>query len=143
LLIDPELSTVADNLIGNAGPGLAGEIVLRDLPYDPRYLQGLSGRYFQIAQIEEGGFLDVEVISPSLYDVTINLLPQQQAIFTAPSPPLDAIYLDVPGPDGEQLRVIARVAEIPNLEGRYLFLVGIASRAILAPAANIVGVAFA
>ncbi|HRO04397.1 MAG TPA: hypothetical protein PLS69_12415, partial [Terricaulis sp.] len=41
LLIDPELSTVADNLIGNAGPGLEGEIALRDLPYDPRYLQAL------------------------------------------------------------------------------------------------------
>lgn len=143
LLIDPELSTVADNLIGNAGPGLSGEIVLRDLPYDPRYLQAVSGRYFQIARIQEDGFLDVQVISPSLYDVTINLLPEQQAIFTAPSPPLGAVYLDVPGPDQEMLRVVARVAEIPNLEGRYLFLVGVASQSILAPAANIVGVAFA
>lgn len=143
LLIDPELSTVADNLIGNAGPGLSGEIVLRDLPYDPRYLQAVSGRYFQIARIQDDGFLDVQVISPSLYDVTISLLPAQQAIFTAPSPPREAVYLDVPGPDQEMLRVVARVAEIPNLEGRYLFLVGVASRAILAPAANIVGVAFA
>lgn len=142
LLIDPELSTVADNLIGNAGPGLEGEIALRDLPYDPRYLQAVSGHYFQIARIQDDGFLDVQVISPSLYDVTIRLLPQQQAIFTGPSPPLQAIYLDVPGPDGEQLRVVARVAEIPDLEGRYLFIVGVASRAILAPAANIVGVAF-
>lgn len=143
LLIDPELSTVADNLIGNAGPGLSGEIVLRDLPYDPRYLQAVSGRYFQIARIQEDGFLDVQVISPSLYDVTINLLPEQQAIFTAPEPPLGAVYLDVPGPDQEMLRVVARVAEIPNLEGRYLFLVGVASQSILAPAASIVGVAFA
>jgi signal transduction histidine kinase len=143
LLIDPEISTVADNLIGNAGPGLSGEIVLRDLPYDPRYLQALSGRYFQIARIRDDGFLEVQVISPSLYDVTINLPPPQQTIFTAPSPPLAAIYLDVPGPDDEQLRVVARVAEIPNLEGRYLFLVGVASRAILRPAAEIVGVAFA
>lgn len=143
LLIDPELSTVADNLIGNAGPGLSGEIVLRDLPYDPRYLQALSGRYFQIARVQADGFLDVQVISPSLYDVTINLPPQQQAIFTAPEPPLGAVFLDVPGPDQEPLRVVARVAEIPDLEGRYLFIVGVASRAILAPAANIVGVAFA
>jgi len=142
LLIDPELSTVADNLIGNAGPGLEGEIALRDLPYDPRYLQALSGRYFQIARVQEDGFLDVQVISPSLYDVAITLLPQQQAIFTAPDPPLQAIYLDVPGPDQEPLRVVARIAEIPELEGRYLFIVGVASRDILAPAANIVGVAF-
>ncbi|HRO04975.1 MAG TPA: sensor histidine kinase, partial [Terricaulis sp.] len=54
----------------------------------------------------------------------------------------EAIYLDVPGPDQEPLRVVARVAEIPELEGRYLFIVGVASRDILAPAANIVGVAF-
>jgi hypothetical protein len=143
LLIDPELTTVADNLIGNAGPGLSGEIVLRDLPYDPRYLQAVSGRYFQIARIQDDGFLDVQVISPSLYDVTINLLPEQQAIFTGASPPLQAVFLDVPGPDQEPLRVVARVAEIPDLEGRYLFLVGIASQDVLKPAANIVGVAFA
>ena len=143
LLIDPELTTVADNLIGNAGPGLSGEIVLRDLPYDPRYLQAVSGRYFQIARIQDDGFLDVQVISPSLYDVTINLLPDQQAIFTRASPPLRAVFLDVPGPDQEPLRVVARVAEIPNLEGRYLFLVGIASQDVLEPAARIVGVAFA
>src|SRR5690606_5411615 len=55
LLIDPELETVADNLIANAGPGLAGEIALRDLPYDPRYLQPLSGRYYQIARLNADG----------------------------------------------------------------------------------------
>ncbi len=48
---------------------LPGEIALRDLPYDPRYLQPLSGRYFQIARIGDGGALDVQVISPSLFDV--------------------------------------------------------------------------
>src|SRR5690606_38908104 len=54
-----------------------------------------------------------------------------------------AQFLDIEGPDDEPLRVIARVVEIPELEGRYLFLVGVAPRAILAPAANLVGVAFA
>ena len=68
---------------------------------------------------------------------------RSHAMANAPAPPREAVYLDVPGPDQEMLRVVARVAEIPNLEGRYLFLVGVASRAILAPAANIVGVAFA
>ena len=51
LLIDPEIESVANNLIGNAGPGLSGELALQDLPYDPRYLQPLSGRYFQIARV--------------------------------------------------------------------------------------------
>jgi signal transduction histidine kinase len=49
----------------------------------------------------------------------------------------------MPGPDNEPLRVIARVIEVPQVEGRYLYLVGVAPRAILAPAANLVGLAFA
>ncbi len=143
LLIDPEISSVADNLIGNAGPGLAGEIALQDLPYDPRYLQPLSGRYFQIARIGAGGRLEVQVISPSLFDVAIELSPQVRRQLAVPDAPRRARFLNVEGPDRESLRVVARIVELPQLEGRYLFLVGVAPRAILAPAANLVGVAFA
>lgn len=143
LLIDPEISSVADNLIGNAGQGLSGELVLRDLPYDPRYLQPASGRYFQVARIREDGRLDVQVISPSLFDVAIVLPPTVRAALAAPGAPLSAQFLDVAGPDDEPLRVIARIVEVPQLEGRYLFLVGVAPRALLAPAANLVGLAFA
>jgi signal transduction histidine kinase len=143
LLIDPEIATVVDSLIGNAGPGLQGEVALQDLPYDPRYMQPLSGRYFQIARIREDGRLDVQVISPSLFDVTIQLSAEQQAEVTAPDVAGRARYLDVPGPDGEPLRVVARAVEIPQLQGRYLFMAGVAPRAILAPAGNLVGVAFA
>jgi len=143
LLIDPEITTVADNLIGNSGAGLAGELALQDLPYDPRYLQPLSGRYFQVARIHDDGMLEVQVISPSLFDVAIELDPKIRDQIIAPTAPADARYLDVEGPDGETLRVVARVVEIPNLEGRYLFLVGVAPRALLAPAANLVGIAFA
>ena len=71
LLIDPEIESVVDDLITKAGPGLQGEVALQDLPYDPRYMQALSGRYFQVARIVEDGTLDVQVISPSLFDVTI------------------------------------------------------------------------
>jgi signal transduction histidine kinase len=143
LLIDPEIESVADNLIGNAGPGLEGEIALRDLPYDPRYLQPLSGRYFQVARVVDGGRLDVQVISPSLFDVTIDLDAKTLAGLTGPDAPRGPRFLDIDGPDDEPLRVIARVEQIPQLEGRYLFLVGVAPRAILAPAANLVGIAFA
>jgi signal transduction histidine kinase len=143
LLIDPEIQSVADNLVANAGPGLAGEIALQDLPYDPRYLQPLSGRYFQIARIQDDGALDVQVISPSLFDVTIPLDRKLQAELTAPDAPRQARFLDIPGPDNEPLRIVARVEQIPQLEGRYLFLVGVAPRAILAPAATVVGIAFA
>ncbi|MEQ1707286.1 MAG: sensor histidine kinase [Terricaulis sp.] len=142
LLIDPELFSVADNLIGNAGPGLAGEIVLQDLPYDPRYLQPLSGRYYQIARIGVDGALDVAVISPSLFDVAIELDPQLRAELTAPDAPLTARYLTIQGPDNEPLRVMARIVEVPLMPGRYLFLVGMEPRATLAPAADLVGIAF-
>jgi signal transduction histidine kinase len=143
LLIDPEIESVADNLIGNAGPGLSGELALQDLPYDPRYLQPLSGRYFQIARIRDDGALEVQVISPSLFDVTIPLDPKLREDLTDTAAPRGARFIDVEGPDDEPLRLIARVEQIPQLEGRYLFLVGVAPRAILAPAANLVGVAFA
>jgi signal transduction histidine kinase len=142
LLIDPEIEAVANNLIGNSGPGLSGELALQDLPYDPRYLQPLSGRYFQIARIH-GEELEVQVISPSLFDVSIPLDPKLQRALLAPDAPRAARFLDIIGPDDEPLRVVARVEQIPQLEGRYLFLVGVAPRAILAPAANLVGIAFA
>jgi signal transduction histidine kinase len=143
LLIDPEIQAVADNLVGNAGPGLNGEIALQDLPYDPRYLQPLSGRYFQIARIRDDGSLDVQVISPSLFDVSIPLDPKLQRTLVASDAPRQARFIDVAGPDNAPLRVVARVEQIPQLEGRYLFLVGVAPRAILAPAANLVGISFA
>ncbi|MBL8538050.1 MAG: sensor histidine kinase [Hyphomonadaceae bacterium] len=143
LLIDPELSAVANNLIGNAIPGPDGRITLRDIPYDPRYAQLLSGRYFQIARIQTDGALDVQVISPSLYDVTIDLSPDLASRLSAPDDPSRAEFFNVPGPDREPLRAIARVQQIPDLEGRYLFIVGVEPKTILAPAANLVGLAFA
>ncbi|GAM98873.1 sensor histidine kinase [alpha proteobacterium U9-1i] len=142
ILIDPEISSVADNLVANAGPGLSGEIILTDLPYDPRYLQPLSGRYFQIARIGSDGALDVQVISPSLFDVTIDL--DQKVLQSLISDDANrAEFVDQKGPDAEPLRILARVARVPNVEGRFLFLVGVAPRAILAPAANAAALAFA
>lgn len=141
LLIDPEISAVADNLIGNAAPGLEGEIALRDLPYDPRYMQPLSGRYFQVAEVLANGGLDVQVISPSLFDVSIEIEPKLMAeVVSVDGAPR---FLNIQGPEGEPLRVIAQIVEIPDLEGRYLFVVGVATKSILAPAANLVGIAFA
>ena len=143
LLIDPEIESVANNLIGNAGPGLSGELVLQDLPYDPRYLQPLSGRYFQIARVQDGGALQVQVISPSLFDVAIAIDPKILEGLLAPSAVRQPHFLNVEGPDHEPLRVIVRVEQIPQLQGQYLFLVGIAPQAVLAPAARVVGLAFA
>jgi signal transduction histidine kinase len=41
------------------------------------------------------------------------------------------------------VRIIARVERVPDLEGRFLFVAGVATEAIVAPAANLVGLAFA
>ncbi len=143
LLIDPEIESVADDLIGNAGPGISGELVLQDLPYDPRYLQPLSGRYFQVARVHDDGGLELQVISPSLVDAVIPLPRTIEQQLIAAHPGDGARYYSIVGPDRGQLRIIARVENIPNLEGKYLFLVGVAPQAILAPAANLVGWAFA
>jgi signal transduction histidine kinase len=143
LLIDPELESVANNLIGNAGPGLRGEVVLRDLPYDPRYLEQLSGRYFQIAHLDDEGRFEIQVISPSLFDVAMRLPEQAQAELRAARPGDGPRYYMITGPDRDQVRVVARVENIPDLQGRYLFVVGVASEAMLKPAANLVGWAFA
>ncbi|MBY0562893.1 MAG: sensor histidine kinase [Hyphomonadaceae bacterium] len=143
LLIDPELSAVTDNLLGNAMPGLAGEVALRDVPYDPRYTQPLSGRYYQIARIGDDGVLAVQFRSPSLFGADLALSEELRSQLTAPDATLAAQFFNVTGPDAEPLRLMARVQEIPNLEGRYLFLVGVDPRAVLAPAAALVGLAFA
>ncbi|MGQ0532543.1 MAG: sensor histidine kinase [Caulobacteraceae bacterium] len=143
LLIDPEIESVADNLIGNAGPGLRGEVVLRDLPYDPRYLQPLSGRYFQVAHLTDDERAEIQVISPSLFDVAMTLPGEVEAELRAARPGDRARYYTIEGPDRNLVRIIARVERIPDLEGRYLFVVGVATEAMLAPAANLVGWAFA
>ncbi len=143
LLIDPEIESVADDLIGNAGPGLSDELILRDLPYDPRYLQPLSGRYFQIALMREDQRLQTQTISPSLVDAEIQLPEDVRRVILAARPGDDPHYFSIDGPDGGDLRIVARVESIPEVEGRYAFVVGVAPAAILAPAANLVGWAFA
>jgi signal transduction histidine kinase len=143
LLVDPELRSVADILIGDAGPGLAGEIALQDLPYDPRYLQPLSGRYFEVARVLEDGSLDVQVVSPSLAGVPIQFDERVRRALTGAEAFRTWQYLDLNARGEEPLRIAARVEEIPGIEGRYLFVVAIAPRAILAPAASLVGISFA
>jgi signal transduction histidine kinase len=143
LLIDPEIRSVADNLIGNSGPGLDSRLVLRDLPYDPRYLQPLSGRYFQIMRVGENGTMAVQAISPSLFDAEINLPRNVRSELLAAGPGSGERYYTINGPDQDPLRIIARVEEPPEVQGRYIYLVGVAPRAMLAPAADLVGWAFA
>jgi signal transduction histidine kinase len=148
LLIDPEIESVLDSLVANAAPGLQGELALQDLPYDPRYLQGLSGHYYQILRVEPDGSLNVQVSSPSLFRENIRIDPKQLRQLIEPGAAAEAHFVDVPGSIEENaglepLRVVARVSNVPQLQGRYLFMVGVAPAAVIAPAANLVGLAFA
>lgn len=143
LLIDPELASVADSLIGAAAADEAGALTLRDLPLDPRYAQPQSGRYFQVTRVNPDSTLEVEAISRSLFDVALELEPKTLGQVLAPEVEARAQYLTIEGPEGRKLRAIARVERIPNLDGRYLFIVGVEQDAILAPAARVVGLAFA
>src|SRR5690606_3664836 len=116
---------------------------LRDLPYDPRYLQPLSGRYFQIALIREDGRLETQTISPSLVDAEISLPGNVQREMLAARAGDGAHYFSIDGPDGGDLRIVARVESIPDVQGRYLFVVGVATREILETAGTLVAWAFA
>lgn len=142
LAIDPEIESVANDLIGNAGPGLNGELVLRDLPFDPRYLQPLSGRYFELVQIRENAPLLPQTISPSLTDAGLLLPDVVQDAIRAARPGDGAHYFTVNSNRGD-LRIMARVESIPEVSGNYAFVIGVETSAIIAPAANLVGWAFA
>ncbi len=143
LAVDPEIESVADDLIGNSGPGLNNELVLRDLPFDPRYLQPLSGRYFQVVLIRDDGSLQTQTISPSLVDAEIQIPTEVQRAIAATRAGGPARFFTLDGPDGGDFRIIARVEHIPDVQGRYAFIVGVATSSIIAPAANVVGWAFA
>jgi signal transduction histidine kinase len=143
LLIDPEIESVANSLIGAAGPGPDGGLALAALPSDQRYVQPLGGRYFQVARVSDDGALDVRIISPSLFDVALGLDAKDAATVLAPQAQARPHFLNITGPEGRKLRVIARVERIPDLEGRYLFLVGVEPDTVLAPAARVAGFAFA
>ena len=143
LAVDPEIESVADDLIGNSGPGLNNELVLRDLPFDPRYLQPLSGRYFQVVLIRDDGSLQTQTISPSLVDAEIQIPTEVQRAIAATRAGGPARFFTIDGPDGGDFRIIARVEHIPDVQGRYAFIVGVATSSIIAPAANVVGWAFA
>lgn len=142
LLIDPEIESVSNELIGNAIPGLNSELVLRDLPLDPRYLRPLSGRYFQIALVRGDGRLQMQTISPSLVDEAITLPERVQREILDMRAGDRPRYFSIVGPDGNDIRIITRVEVIPDVQGRYVFVVGVATREILEAAGSLVGWAF-
>jgi signal transduction histidine kinase len=145
LLIDPEINGVLENLVSSSGPDpLSGDISLRDIPFDPRYQRPTATRYYEIAAIQPGGALHYELRSPSLFDIYIVLDQATVARLVGPGAPSGAQFFDLPrGPDGTPLRVVATAARISHMDGRYLFVVAVAPHETVAPAANLVTIAFA
>ena len=143
VLIDPELSAVADNLLGNSMRDPSGRLALRAAPYDPRYTEQLSGRYYQIVHIGEGRALEVRFRSDSLVGEDLQLDEALRRRLTAQDAPLTAQYFNITGPLNEPLRLMARVQQVPELEGRHLFLVAVDPREALEDSRNFTGVAFA
>lgn len=143
LLIDPQLYALTDVLVGGAARGDDGQLALRGAPADARFTQTLGGRYYQILRIGEGGALEVRFQSDSLFRSNLELGDSIRARLVAPDATLDAQYFNIVGPDREPLRLMARVQEIPDVAGRYLFLVAIDPREALEESRNFTGRAFA
>jgi signal transduction histidine kinase len=144
LLIDPEIESVLDDITGEAGVA-DGALVLDDGPFDPRYAQVASGRYYEIARLGDNDRLEVLYVSRSLFDVTLNLSPEAVGpLHRAPPSPTGVRFIDtVSGPDDEPLRIGARVWRNPEIEGAYLFIVAVSPGRIIRPAADLLAAAFA
>lgn len=144
LLIDPEINGVIENLIASAGQDpLAQRVALQDIPFDPRYQRPTARRYYEIAAIQPDGTLQYQLKSASLFDIYIELDPATVRRLVGPDAPRGTQFFDRPrGPDNEPLRVAARATQITGMSGRYLFIVAVAPRETVAPAANLVTLVF-
>jgi signal transduction histidine kinase len=87
--------------------------------------------------------LQTQTISPSLVDAEIQLPADVQREILAARPGDGPRYYSIDGPDGGDLRIVTRVESIPDVQGRYAFVVGVATREILETAGNLVAWAFA
>lgn len=144
LLIDPEINGVIENLIASAGQDpLAQRVSLQDIPFDPRYQRPTAKRYYEVAAIQADGTLQYQLKSASLFDIYIELDPATVRRLVGPTAPRGTQFFDMPrGPDNEPLRVAARATQITGMQGRYLFIVAVAPRETVAPAANLVTLVF-
>lgn len=143
LMVDPQLSSTIDQMMAAARPDDAGRMTFPNAPFDPRYNQGASGFYYQVARIDAG--FEVQDTSGSLYDVSIALDGDDIIRLTALEPDGSVVvrYIDVArGPDGWPLRVAGRIATPPGFEGRYLFIVANAPSVTLSQLGQAVAWAF-
>ncbi|MEE9348295.1 MAG: sensor histidine kinase [Robiginitomaculum sp.] len=91
-------------------------IALGKEPLDPRYQRALSGRYWQITSpANQYQSEDSTIKSRSLYGGDLGFGAGERAQLLA-SPGLK-LSTNMTGPDGENLRVVARSVILPNMDG--------------------------
>lgn len=100
--LDAQISVAIDGLIASVEPE-GGVLRLPEQPNDPRYKQPYSGRYWQIDKIEGGKPVPL-VRSASLWDGDL-AWPKQLPV----APSRGVRFADMPGPDGQKLRVGVQV----------------------------------
>ncbi len=125
---DPMVSAVT-SLIAAANVPASGDLSQLNLdrePTDPRYLQALSGRYWLIGTLANDGTVSSVKTSRSLYGETFKLNPRYAAQLRQNRG--EEIAVSSTGPDGEPLRVIARLVTLPNAAQPVVIMAAIDSR---------------
>ncbi len=103
-----------------------GEIHLTSEPIDPRYQLALSGRYWLIGELKEGGHLEPILGSPSLYGATL-ILPAADAKIIRERQG-DVVRSISQGPDNEPLRLAAQSVIFPDMGDKPVVIVAAADR---------------
>ena len=125
-LVSAVTSLIASANINEDADGLNDMRLLRE-PTDPRYQRALSGRYWVIGTLDETGFITAVKASRSLLDENLRLAPDD--VVNLRANPGSPIATQSEGPDGEPLRVSARLVILPNMDSDALvFLAAADSR---------------
>jgi signal transduction histidine kinase len=106
---DARLGVLLEGLVAGSEIGPDGQLELRPQLGEPRFTQPLSGWYWQINA--GGRTLDR---STSLWD---------QRLPMAPPPGQKAVASEVPGPLGQELRLLVRAITLPGVEEPLLYAV--------------------
>lgn len=116
--LDDNLSATVDALIAYAEIGEEGEISLRRRFADPRFDQVFSGRYWQLGVQSPDG-LEPVARSRSLWDESMDL--PEAGVEQVLSMPGRHSIIDVTGPSGEPLRVMAEAVTLPERDEPIVF----------------------
>ena len=124
---DPLISTIRA-LIAHveSAPDSPGTLVLTNEPIDPRYQLALSGRYWLIGELDDGGYLRTILGSPSLYGASL-ALSAGDTEFLRYKPGATLLTRSL-GPDQESLRLVAQAVSFPGQHDRPVIIIAAADR---------------